>query len=352
MTRVKQWLADCGIKFRHREGKYNWSHWHRRYRNEPLKARLGLVRQTLRAALDERPAGKIRLISICAGDGRDILEDVAKHARRNDIVAWLIDSDSRSVARGQAAAAQLGLDWQVRFRQADASSWETYIDIVPADILLMSGFIGRFTFAELAHFVACVPGLCASGADLIWTRHTYGNQGTNFPRVRELFRGHQFSERAFALASTNGFAVGWHRFIGTPISINQNLPLFDSRQIKDQRFRSFSQSQESPIGLLIFDHGRWSTTYKLPATGGDIEIRLNATEEKPDQTELAAVLSLLKTLPEQSLTLRRSVWLGWTYYPRRIIAMRNGDLVVRYRSHLRFLPSKNQRLVSPPEANR
>jgi hypothetical protein len=187
---------------------------------------------------------------------------------------------------------------------------------------------------------------------LIWTRHIHGNQGTDISRVRELFRGHQFHERAFALGSTNGYAVGWHRFIGTPISLDLNLPLFDSRQLKDQRSRSVSQSQESAIGLLNFDHGRWSTTYKLPATGGDIEIRLNATEQKPDQTEIAAIVSLLKTLPEQSLTLRRSAWMGWTYYPRRIIAMRNGDLVVRYRSHLRFLPSKTQRLVSPPEAGR
>ena len=53
--------------------------------NEHLQARLQVVRQTIREILDSYPRGKIRLISICSGDGRDILEEISKHPRRTDL---------------------------------------------------------------------------------------------------------------------------------------------------------------------------------------------------------------------------------------------------------------------------
>ena len=48
--------------------------WHELY-DDPgssLPRRLALVREVLRAELDARP-GPVRVVSLCAGDGRDIL---------------------------------------------------------------------------------------------------------------------------------------------------------------------------------------------------------------------------------------------------------------------------------------
>src|SRR5215208_162938 len=97
-------------------------------RERTLQARLQVVRQTIREILDSYPWGKIRLISICSGDGRDILEEISKHPRRTDLEAWLIDSDKPSTSRGEAAAAELGLNQQVHFRFADAGLARTYTD--------------------------------------------------------------------------------------------------------------------------------------------------------------------------------------------------------------------------------
>lgn len=352
LTCLKRVLAVCRSGFRSRGGRPDWADWHRMYKsNEHLKARLELVRHTLRQVLDSRPPGRIRLISICAGDGRDILEDVSKHPRRDDIQAWLIDSDAPSVVRGQAAAAKLGLDRSVHFRHADAASGQSYIDIVPADILVVSGFIGRFTFQELEKFVARLPALCASGAAVIWSRHIFGNRGTDISRLRELFHAHQFQEQAFAVASTNGYGVGWQCFIGTPLALERNLVLFDALQLKDQRSglflpaQDFPKEQDSPIGRLTFNHGRWSTRYKVPSTGLEIEIHLH----EPDAvgSQIAATAEFLQNFAEHSIILRRSTLMGWSYYPQRITAMRNGHLAVRYRSRLRFLPGKTQLIVSP-----
>ena len=345
---LERLLAACGMKFTSGGRQRSWSDWHRMYQNnEALKTRLDLVRQTLRAVLDARPSGRIRLVSICAGDGRDVLEVVATHPRRSDIEAWLLDSDAPSVARGLTAVASLGLARPVHFRRADAAAAQSYIDIVPADILLASGFIGRLTFGELEHFAACLPAFCNAGTELIWSRHVRGNQGVDISRVRELFRMHQFDERAFAIASTNGYAVGWQRFAGTAISLDPKMRLFDSLQLEDLWSGLFSESQDSPIGRLTYDRGRWSTSYKSSSSDRKIDIHLNTTEVGPVDTEVAAITFFLGTLPEQIRTLRRSTLLGWSYYPRRITAKHNGDLAVRYRSRLRFLPSKTQLIVAP-----
>ena len=60
-----------------------WVQWHEEYApGQPLALRLGLVQDLIRSALDERPPGPIRVISMCAGDGRDLLGVLAGHPRR------------------------------------------------------------------------------------------------------------------------------------------------------------------------------------------------------------------------------------------------------------------------------
>ena len=53
----------------------DWVEWHRDY-DDPgslLSRRGELVQGRLRAELDRAPAGDVRLISLCAGQGRDVI---------------------------------------------------------------------------------------------------------------------------------------------------------------------------------------------------------------------------------------------------------------------------------------
>ena len=60
-----------------------WLEWHRRYDSEAgLAARLRLVQEEIRVALDRCPPGPIAIVSICAGDGRDLLGALRDHPRR------------------------------------------------------------------------------------------------------------------------------------------------------------------------------------------------------------------------------------------------------------------------------
>jgi hypothetical protein len=77
----------------------DWARWHDRYdEDSPLARRLVVVQERIRELLDRAPAGPIRVVSICAGQGRDLLPVIASHARRDDVRARLVELDPRNVA--------------------------------------------------------------------------------------------------------------------------------------------------------------------------------------------------------------------------------------------------------------
>src|SRR5215470_13977518 len=114
----------------------DWVEWHRDY-DDPgslLSQRLELVQRHLRYELDHAPAGDIRLISLCAGQGRDVLGVLAGHPRRNDVRARLVELDERNVAVARQAAQAAGLDG-VEIVQTDAGITDACAGAVPAQIV-------------------------------------------------------------------------------------------------------------------------------------------------------------------------------------------------------------------------
>ena len=67
----------------------DWVEWHRDY-DDPgsmLSRRGELVQGHLRAELERAPAGDVRLISLCAGQGWDVIGVLTGHPRRDDVRA-------------------------------------------------------------------------------------------------------------------------------------------------------------------------------------------------------------------------------------------------------------------------
>jgi hypothetical protein len=84
----------------------DWVEWHRDY-DDPgslLSRRGELVQGHLRAELERAPAGDVRLISLCAGQGRDVIGALTGHPRRDDVRARLVELDERNVALARQAA--------------------------------------------------------------------------------------------------------------------------------------------------------------------------------------------------------------------------------------------------------
>ena len=161
--------------------------WHELY-DDPssvLSGRLRLVQAQLEDALDHAPAGPIRLLSLCAGQGRDVTGVLPTHPRRDDVSAVLIEANAENAETAGRNAAAAGLR-QVEVRQADASRPSGYADVLPADVLLLCGIFGNISDADIRRTIAAAPALSAPAATVIWTRHR--RQPDLTPQVRAWFR--------------------------------------------------------------------------------------------------------------------------------------------------------------------
>jgi hypothetical protein len=178
-----------------------------------LSRRLAVVQGYLRQELDHRPAGAIGVISLCAGQGRDLIEVVANHPRREDVRARLVELDPRNVAfaRMSASAARLNATEIV---QRDAGTTDAYAGAVPANIVLSCGVFGNITGEDILRTIQAFPCLCAAGAAVIWTRNRLPPDLT--PKIRGWFQENGFDEEAFSVPDGTVFGVGVHRLAREP----------------------------------------------------------------------------------------------------------------------------------------
>jgi hypothetical protein len=165
----------------------DWKSWFAAYDDpdSPLSKRLAVVRQGIRRALDEAPAGTIKILSLCAGEGRDLIPVLAEHSRRADVRARLIEFDPviAQVARDAAAAA--GLEAGLEVVTGDAADPALFGDYVPADLLLLCGIFGNISEADIRNTVLHSAQLTARGGTAIWTRHR--REPNLVPSIHEWF---------------------------------------------------------------------------------------------------------------------------------------------------------------------
>jgi hypothetical protein len=191
----------------------DWYAWHSPYADpgSPLARRLRLVRQHIAAWLDERPAEPVSVVSMCAGQGHDVLSVLASRPDAGRVRATLIESDPRNVAAARARAASLDT---VTVLRADAGELASYRQAAPADLLIMAGVLGNISDADVHATIRALPQLCAAGATVIWTRTREAPDQT--PSIRTWLADAGFTELAFTAPGDVLFSVGAHRFTGTP----------------------------------------------------------------------------------------------------------------------------------------
>ena len=208
----------------------DWVTWHRAY-DDPsssLSARLQRVRWHLSRALDQAPCGPVRLVSLCAGQGHDVLGVLPDHPRREDVRAVLVESDARNAGLARRHAAEAGLPL-VEVRQADASRVGSFADALPVGVLLLCGIFGNVSDQDIRRTAEAAPALCAAGATVIWTRHRRPPDLT--PRIRAWFTDAGFDEVAFESLDTTALAaVGVGRLRHVAHTALPAGPLFTFRE--------------------------------------------------------------------------------------------------------------------------
>jgi hypothetical protein len=179
----------------------DWVDWHFAY-DDPssaLSGRLACVRRHLGRAVDDAPPGPVSLVSLCAGQGHDVLGVLPEHRRRDDVRAVLVEFDPVNADLASHRAAEAGLS-QVRVRQADAGLVASFADALPADVLMLCGIFGNISDAEIEQTVKAAAALCAPGATVIWTRHRRPPDLT--VSIRGWFADGGFDEVAFDALDT------------------------------------------------------------------------------------------------------------------------------------------------------
>lgn len=204
----------------------DWQAWHDGYEDPDsgLGRRLALVQDQVRAALDRVPQGPVRAISVCAGQGHDLIGVLAEHPRRGEVSARLVELDEQNALLARRAAAAAGLDG-VEVVAGDASITDAYAGAVPADLVILCGVFGNVTADDIARTVGHLPQLCAPAATVIWTRHRQPPDLT--PYIRETFERHGFEELSFDGDGSSPFGVGANRLVAPPQPFQEGVHLFE-----------------------------------------------------------------------------------------------------------------------------
>ncbi|MEY9837516.1 SAM-dependent methyltransferase [Streptacidiphilus sp. EB103A] len=190
----------------------DWHAWHDDYDrpDSSLTHRLAAVQEQIRVALDSAPPGSLRVISICAGQGHDLLGVLPDHPRREDVTARLVELDPRNAAAARATAAAAGLH-QVEVVTGDASLVAQYHDLTPAELVLACGIFGNITDTDIGRTIDHCTRLCAVGGTVVWTRHR--REPDLVPQICRWFEDRGFS-RVWLSAPDAGFGAAAHRNSG------------------------------------------------------------------------------------------------------------------------------------------
>lgn len=199
--------------------------WHDDYDNPSsgLYVRLLIVQDLICSVLDEAPPGPVRVISMCAGQGRDLIGVARRHRRGRDLIGLLVEADPHNAKVARDAIAEAGLGG-LAVEQGDAGQSTAYQHAVPADLVLACGVFGNITGQDLLRTIGFLPALCAPGACVLWTRRPEP-EGI-LDTIQGWFTGAGFRPGPLCVPPGIQVSVGAARLTGTPPPFRPGQRLF------------------------------------------------------------------------------------------------------------------------------
>ena len=199
--------------------------WHDAYDDpdSPLSKRLRHVQSAIVAWLDRTPSD-VRILSVCAGQGHDILGVLqARPDDRARVSGALMELDPTNAAIARERIAALGVD--VTVAEVDAGTTSSYVGLVPADLVLLSGIMGNITPDDIERLIHTSRQFCAPGATVIWTR---GAQSPDLgPDIRRWFADAGFDEISCEeFIEGSAMRVGVDQLRADPEPLRPDEPIF------------------------------------------------------------------------------------------------------------------------------
>jgi hypothetical protein len=184
---------------------------------------LACVQGIVAGWLDARSPGQVRVVSACAGQGRDLLDVLTGREDVDGLSAVLVELDEVNVAAARGRASAVDGAW-IDVVEGDAGRLATYDGAVPADLVMMCGVFGNVSDGDVHRTVTSLPMLCASGATVVWTRHRNAPDLT--PSVRKWFAEAGFVEKEFVAPDDVKWSVGVQVFEGEPEPLDRDAVMF------------------------------------------------------------------------------------------------------------------------------
>jgi hypothetical protein len=203
----------------------DWVAWHRDYdAPTPLARRLEIVRAEVARAITERAGAPICVLSLCSGDGRDLIGPLSDLGRGANVSGRLVELDPTLAGRARSAIANAGLEG-LDVLEGDAGLTTSFAGAVPADLVLACGIFGNISEADIERTVRALPTVCATNATVIWTRHRRPPDRT--PKIRRLFAASGFRHEAFIHVPDSPGSVGVERFVAARQPFRAGVRLFE-----------------------------------------------------------------------------------------------------------------------------
>ena len=201
--------------------------WHDAYDDagSSLTKRLRQVRAEIDRFLDDTAPRPVRVLSLCAGDGRDLLGVLADRPDRRRVTGTLVEILPALVARARRRVTELGLDDALEVRQADAGHSDTYAGAVPADLVIVAGVMGNISAPDIHRLVRATREMAAPSATVLWTRGaTAPDLG---PQIRTWFDEAGFeSVRLHQEIEGSPMRLGVERLVAEPEQLRPGRLLF------------------------------------------------------------------------------------------------------------------------------
>jgi hypothetical protein len=204
----------------------NWYDWHRPYEDatSDLSHRLEVVQRDIEDWLDSRPEGDLTIVSLCAGQGRDVLGILRSRPRdAGRLRAWLVETDERNVRDARATLKELP-PARVEIWQRDAGADQTYRDLPKADLLLLVGIFGNVSDEDVHRTIQAAPLYCNPGARVVWSRGRGEPDLT--PSIRQWFSESGFIELRFDIWEGSNASVGYHVLTNPVPTVDPAWPIF------------------------------------------------------------------------------------------------------------------------------
>ena len=181
-----------------------WSDWHDAYRDtsSELVRRMMAVRRHVAAIVAEAPTGPVTVLSICAGQGRELIGALEDHPRKGDVRGRLVELDADNTAFATRWAAEVGLT-DLEIVTGDASLGASYEGLAPVDLVVISGVFGHLSTSDRLSLIDFTRQLCHTGTGMVWTSHRSNDGPAEW--LRRAFLERRFEELEHGLLPGDDF---------------------------------------------------------------------------------------------------------------------------------------------------